>query len=294
MTDTTVDAGATTTAATSDTTATQAATDTTAQTAAATDTTATTEARPKLVDETTAATTDTSDFKVPDAYKDKPWAQKIKTQEDLYKQIDNLDGLVGKKAVVPDFEKATPEEMEEYFARTRPADKTAYDFGENVSADFAEPVTDLMHKYGVPPKIATQMAADYAAIEQAKLAEAMSSDGFKAVMQKSFGDKFDGAVSQVVALHKTHLSGDDQKMMDTLPNEYLGLVYRLSANMAKAYGAAETGQAADPKGSAPPSNDIASVQKNLRQQIRDLDNRPHTEAERVKLVEDLANTYKGR
>jgi hypothetical protein len=252
------------------------------------------DARPKLADEPVTPPPASPDFKVPDAYKDKPWANKIKTEEDLYKQIDNLDAAVGKKAVVPDFEKATPEEMEEYFARTRPADKTAYNFGDSVAEDFAAPVTDLMHKYGVPPKVATQMAADYAAIEAGKMQEAMSSDGFKAVMAKSFGDKFDGAVSQVVALHKQHLSADDQKMMDTLPNDYLGLVYRLSANMAKAYGAKETGQAADPKGSAPPSNDIAAVQKGLRQQIRDLDSKPHTAEERQKLVDDLANTYKGR
>jgi len=48
------------------------------------------DARPKLADEPVTPPPASPDFKVPDAYKDKPWANKIKTEEDLYKQIDNL------------------------------------------------------------------------------------------------------------------------------------------------------------------------------------------------------------
>ena len=41
-----------------------------------------------------------SDFVLPDEYKEKPWAAKIKSTEDLCKQVDNLRHLLARKMLI--------------------------------------------------------------------------------------------------------------------------------------------------------------------------------------------------
>lgn len=237
--------------------------------------------------------TDTPAFSVPDAYKDKPWAAKIKSQDDVYKQIDNLQGLVGKKSVVPDFEQSTPEQIEEYFSALRPADKSAYKFGDGADETFTGTVADLFSANGISAYQGNKIIEGYQAFERAQLEEARSADGFKAEMTKSFGDKYDGNVTAVVKEHKTHLSTEDQALMDSLPNSYLGLVYRLTENMRKAYGAQETGAAVD-KGGVVQGADLEGQRRDLRSKLSTLESKPHTAAEKQALIDQLTNTYKGK
>lgn len=67
-----------------------------------------------------------SDFAIPEAYKDKPWASKVKSHDDLWKQLENTQSLIGKKAIAPDFKTATPQEIEDYYSQMRPADKAEF------------------------------------------------------------------------------------------------------------------------------------------------------------------------
>lgn len=233
-----------------------------------------------------------SAFKVPDAYKDKPWASKIKSEDDLYKQIDTLDTLKGKKTVVPDFKTAKPEEVEAYFNALRPAEKTAYTMPEGADKVYSETLPDILHSSGISEYQSGKLMPQLAKLQADIFENATSAEGFKDAMTKSFGDKFDGVVAGVVKEHKTHLSVEDQKMMDTMPNEYLAMVYRLTENMRKAYGASESGDAhVEGKGGVQPP-DIGAQRKQLRADIAALDSKPHTAEDRQKLVDALQATYK--
>lgn len=254
-----------------------------------------------------AATTTTTapaanDFKLPDAYKDKPWASKIKTQDDLYKQLDETQTLIGKK-VLPqmDLSKALPEDLQKFNEAYRPADVAAYGLKDYGLAD-DHVVGNILHEAGVPIHQGRAIIEKYQAAEKASLVEATSEAGFKAIMSAKFGEAYDPVVAQTVALHKKHLSPDTQKLFDGLPNNVLGGVYELTENMRKAhsdeiaalkkeYGVVETGaQGEDNKGGIPLQN-VEEQRADLRKQIAELDKRPHSTADKKVLTDKLHATY---
>lgn len=272
---------ATTTADTTTTTATD-----TAQTQNQTDTQTDTQ---KAADQKTT-TEQTAEFKLPDAFKDKPWASKIKSQDDLYKQLDNLQTAVGKKALYPAAD-ATPEEWDAYLAGMRPESAEAYDFGAEPNEEFVAAISPILLEAGISKHQAGKLIPAYQKFEQAVLEEQTSAEGFKAEMSKSFGDKYEANVAAIVKEHKQHLTPEDQAAMDKIPNAYLGLIYRLTNAMQKAYGANENGDAHTEKSGAPVGEDIGKVRSELRQKIAALETRPHSAAEKQKLVDDLQATY---
>lgn len=255
--------------------------------------------------QTPPASPEPTAFKIPDAYKDKPYAAKIKSEDDLYKQIENLTGLVGKKTVALDYATATPEQITEHHKALAPADVKDYAFDkvEGVDPVRMGEIAPILQKAGLTVHQAQGVAKEYAAYENKMMSEATSEEGFRASMTKSFGEKYEPMVANVVEQHKKFLSPDDQKLMDAMPNEYLGGVYRLTQKMTEAhkaevaelnkkYGVEENGAAHLNKSGNVPPTDITVVRKDLRTKIAELESRPHSADEKKKLVDDLNNTYK--
>lgn len=243
-------------------------------------------------------------WQVPDAYKDKPWTAKIKSEEDLYKQIDNLTGLVGKKTITIDYATATPEEIKAHHASLAPSDVSAYGFDqiEGINAERMKVIAPIFQEEGLTPYQAKNIATKYSKIEEAALAQATSEEGFRGEMTKSFGEKYEPMVAQVVEAHKAHLTPEDQRVMDAMPNEYLGSVYRLTQKMAdahkaevaalkKQYGVEENGNAHLNKGGNIPAPDVNVVRAKLREEIQTISNRPHTAEEKQKKIDELQATY---
>lgn len=247
-------------------------------------------ASPPPVEATPAPT----EFKLPDAHKDKPWASKIKSQDDVYKTLDNLQTAIGKKSLYPAAD-ATPEEWDQYLAGMRPEDASVYEFGEGANKEFVEAISPVLLEAGISKHQAGKLIPAYQKFEAAMAEQYTSADGFKAEMVKSFGDKYDATVASIVNEHKQHLSQDDQALMDKIPNQYLGVVYRLTSAMQKAYGANEGGaDAHTQKGGAPIGEDINKVRSELRSQITALETRPHTAQEKQDLVDKLQKTYENQ
>lgn len=232
------------------------------------------------------------EFKILDAYKDKPWAFKIKSEEDLYKQIDTLDQLKGKKHAYPG-QDATPEELDKYFEGLRPESADKYNFGENhPNPEFAKNVGELLFNAGISEHQAKKIIPAYQAMEQAALEAATSADGFKAEMTKSFGEKYDAAVAGVTKEFSQHLTADDQKLIDAIPNQYLGVVYRLTAAMQKAYGVEDNGDAhAQNKSGQQQQTDWREEARAISEQIRQLETRPHTAQEKQDLINKRQSLY---
>lgn len=230
----------------------------------------------------------TKEFKVPDAFKDKPWASKIKSEDDLYKQIDTLDALKGKKYVVPGAD--TPaEEVDKYFDGLKPQEISAYEIGDDIQDK--ELIGKMMQDANLHPHQAKKLLPAYLAYEKNLLEQATSADGFKAEMVKSFGEKYDAQSQAVVNELKQHLSAEDKKVIDTIPNAYLGIVYRLVNKMQQAYGAQENGDAHTAKSGQQVQVDMVKERSDLRKQIAELDNRPHTAQEKQDLINKLQATY---
>lgn len=228
-------------------------------------------------------------YAVPEAYKDKPWAAKIKTEEDVWKQIDTLDALKGKKSIAPDFSKATPAEIEEYLSQTRPADVKAYEFGKDVDPALNAVLGESMLKYGISAYQANGVIKAFQEAEKAQF----TPEGMAEMMKGSFGDDWKKVGGTARNLTQANLSAEDKAALDKLPNQDLALVYRLVNNLTKAYGIEEKGGAHTGGGTgAPAPVDLDAKAKEIRTQLDGLSRKPHTVEERDKLVNELDAIYK--
>lgn len=232
------------------------------------------------------------DFAIPDGYKDKPWAAKIKTPDDLWKQLDNTQALVGKKMVVPDWDKADPKEIDEYIGNLRPKDKTAYKFADDVPEEQRTAYADMLHDVGIPAYQANKLIEKYMGLEKAQSAKMYDKDGFMAELKASFGDGYEKTSGDTAKVLSAHLNEKDRAALEHIPNQFLGLIYRVAASMQKAYGASEGGAAGE-GGAGGASVDQEANRKRIRGEITALDKKPHTAEDKQKLLDQLTATYKG-
>lgn len=230
-------------------------------------------------------------YKIPDAYKDKPWAAKIKSEEDLYKQIDTLDALKGKKTVVPDFTKATPSELEQYYAQTRPENKDAYQFADGTDDAIKTGLSETLFKNGITAHQANAVIKDYQAMEAESMKGMFSAEGMYAELEKAFGAEWKETGGATAKILKANLSAEDAAMMDKLPNPFLGLVYRMANNLIKGYGITESGAHTGASAGAQQPGDINKVRESLRTEIAALSIKPHTAEDKQQLVDKLNATY---
>ena len=248
---------------------------------------------PATTTEVTPTVTDPKpdEFSVPDAYKEKGWAKNIKSNDDAWKMLDNAQSLAGKKTVAPDWDKATPKEIEDYYAQLRPADKSAYQFDEGLPDEMKTAFSDMLHKHGISAKQGNDLIKDYMAVEQATAAKMYDKDGFMAELKTSFGNDYEKVAGDTAKILASHLNENDKALLDKIPNQYLGVIYRVAANLNKAYGASESGSAA----SAPSTVSVVDVEKRageIRNEIIAISRRQHTAEEKQKLVDELSNLYK--
>ncbi len=234
------------------------------------------------------------DFKVPDAYKDKPWASKVKSQEDVFKMLDGQQELIGKKTIAPiDFKTAKPEEIAKWNETMRPADVAEYGLkelglAENVQTELGK----IFHENGIPAHQGNAVVKAYSAYEKTQLEAATSADGYKKEMTTKFGDKYEAVVKASTDLHKQHLPAESQAVLEKLPNNVLAVVFELTEKMRQAYGVNETGaQVGDKSGGNIQGQDVEKTRSDLRAQIQTLSNKPHSADELQKLKDQLHATY---
>ncbi len=229
------------------------------------------------------------DFSVPESYKEKPWASKVSSSEDLWKMADNLQTMVGRKNVAPDFETATPQELESYLAQTRPESPDAYKFD---SAEDYQPsgledgFAEAFHKNGVHPAIGNQLIQDLQGVLNTASAEAYDPDKFLSSMEESFGNGYEMKTNQARQIIESNQNDADKKSMETMSNEHLALMYRLTNNLNQAYGINESGLNGE-HGTGAITPDAGEVKAAIRKEIAELNSRPHTDAEKQVLIDKL-------
>lgn len=243
-----------------------------------------------------------AEFKLPDEYKDKPWAAKIKSQDDLYKQIDTLDALKGKKSIVPNLKDATPEEREAFYAQLRGKDAAEYPIPDNKAFPTPEGYQPVISKLfmdnGVSPIQAEAIIKGYQELGAKEIGKQFDPEGFKSSMLTAFGSDWEKTTGAVRNTIKSMMSPADQKTLDAIPNNLLGVVYRTLGNTIKAadetlkkYGATESFAHLQAPNGRVASTDLTSVRQGLRDQLAALSMRPHTAAEQSAIIDQLNKTY---
>ena len=238
-----------------------------------------------------------TDFALPDAYKEKSWASKVKNQDDLYKLIDNQEGLIGKKTIHPiDYENASAEEIAAHHSKIAPEDVSAYTWAEHSMPEITEPMGAIFKEAGIHPKQAELITSKFdeviGQLAAGQLASDTSEDGYFKIMEESFGDNFKKEVAFVENNLRQHASDDDKKLFDGVDNNTRAAIDRTVHNILKAYGANESGAQGEGGNGSPAIGDVKETQTNLRQEIRSLSTRPHSADEKQALIDKLNATYK--
>jgi hypothetical protein len=241
-----------------------------------------------------------SSFKIPDEYKDKPWAAKVTSEAELWKQLANTQELIGKKSIVPDLKTATPEDREAFYAQMRPADVSEYQFaGEPVPA-LKEGLAKAMMENGISATQANPVIAKYQELGQAEQEKLFDPEAFKTTMKTSFGDNWEQSTGVAYNNLKAMMSPEDQAMMGALPNPYVSMIYRTlinvdkaTQNMMKRYGVKETALAhfSDPAATNNAGGDIEGKRATIRGQLAKLTSGFHTHEQKADLVKQLSDTY---
>jgi len=251
-----------------------------------------------------------TDFTLPDEYKEKTWAGKIKSQEDAYKQIDNLTELIGKKTIKPiNYEEATPEEIAAHHSSLAPEDVKDYGLtdGDGDPA-FAEAVGGIFQKYGVDKYQAKGLAGEINAVAAKMVEEKTKADtseeGYMKLMEESFGEDYKEQAGIVEKSLKEHAaSDDDRKALDELDNTQRALVDRTVHSLTKHYetriktllkehGITETSAQVEADKGSNSGVDINEVRSDLRNKMAELGTRQHTAQELQVLKDKLDATYK--
>ena len=239
------------------------------------------------------------DFKIPDAYKDKPWAAKVKSMDDVFKQLDNLDQLAGKKSIVPDLKTATPEEREAFYAQTRPKDLNAYVIADEINGfpiapETKEGVRKIFSENGISEVQGNAVIEAYNKLGDAMIKKQFDVEDLKATMKANFGDQGEAVIGKVRNTIKGMMTPEDQAMLDRMPNNYLGPVYRTLGNVIQRFGVKETDtahfQGAGNAGGT--AQDVVTQRAGIRAEIAKLGSQPHTTEEANALRQKLADTYK--
>lgn len=233
-------------------------------------------------------------YKIPDAYKDKPWAAKIKSEDDLYKQIDTLDALKGKKQVVPDFKTATPAEIEQYYAQTRPESKDAYTFSDDTMPELKGALSESLFKNGITAVQANALIKDYESVMGEQVKGMYSAEGMNEALKQSFGDEWEKVGGTTARILKSNLNTADAALLDKMPNNTLGLIYRMANNLIKGYGITEKGAHTEAPGGNQQPADIDAKRTALRAEIAAFSTRPHTADEKQAKIDELNATYQNQ
>ena len=246
-----------------------------------------------------------NDFVLPDEYKDKAWAGKVKSQDDAYKQIENLTALVGKKTIAPiDYATASTEDIDTYHASLAPADISAYKFSEGADPENVKTIGEAFQKFGLNPYQAEGITSVVAEMASKQQSADRTEEGYAAAMVESFGEDYTDKVNLVNSVIKANVVSDaDKAFVEGMDNKDLGFLNRLVhsisqkseervAAILKEHGVTETGaQLEGAKGTNSGVN-IADVRSDIRNKISAMDKRQHTAQEKSDLMKKLADTYK--
>ena len=248
---------------------------------------------------------ETNDFSLPDAYKEKSWAAKVKSQEDVYKLVDNLNQLVGKKQVPFDYEHATPEEITAYHASIAPKDLGAYEFP-NADDPVAKAIGEAFRSSGLSgvqgKAVVQSLAPMIQKMEEERVAGLKDAGKYTEISKKEFGDGYEAVLAKVNKAIVESVPKELGAAFDDMPNEHRHAVnvainkivsgYEAKfAEVVKQYGIKESGA----QGGVNPSSaatDKVSLQKSIRAELRAMDGRPHTAQEKQALITRLNETYK--
>lgn len=164
-------------------------------------------------------------FAVPEAFAEKPWSANIKSEEDLYNQFDNLQGLIGKKSI-PNAD-SSDDDWNSFYDQLRPESSDKYELNlpegveAEVDADLQGKYKDLFHQIGLTPKQAQQLFEGDLALKAAMQGTEPTPEELDADFNDKMVGKFGEDASKVLGSTMKALSGIDKETIESFSNDQL-------------------------------------------------------------------------
>ena len=180
-------------------------------------------------------------LKVPEEFSGKGYIKNLVdengevTIQQAFKEIDDLQGLKGKKTIAFDYDNSTEEQIQEHIESSRPENAEVYKV-DGVSEALMPDIKNLFYDNGINPHEADRLVQGYMAIEKAQMAKLQSDEGFKEEIKNSFEENSEAVAKSIAKAMKDSQNEADQKITNTLLNPQLGMVYRLVNTLIKDFG----------------------------------------------------------
>lgn len=237
-------------------------------------------------------------FAIPEAHKSKPWAAKIKSQDDIFAQLDHLTEAVGKKEVPFDYATAKPEEIEAHLAVRRPAKPEDYKIGKEGDAEeVVSGMKAVAHKAGLDEYQANIMLEQFREYETAKKQAAFDSDDYNKRAEEAFGKDFKVEAGKSSNLLIANVSPEEKEFFEkNFPNQHAIFVHKLLNKLIKQYGIVESDRGGG-GGKGGGGGNIEAIEKQIsekRSEIMALNKRPHTAEQKQRLVAELTSLTEKR
>lgn len=232
-------------------------------------------------------------FSIPDEYKEAGYAKNFKSQDDVWKALDNAQALIGKKTVgVPDWDNATDEEIQGYYDKVRPESSEGYDF---FSEDFEgekETYQAMFHEAGLSKKQAETLFNSYQADMKSKQAQAYSQEGLDTVLSEKLGDNYKEAYNESKPVLASNLSKESKEALNGLPNEFLGIFVEFANNVRNKYGIDDASKAGDTKPDGAHVVDKKAEHARLFNELKVMERNPNaTPQMRKEITDQISKLY---
>ena len=241
-------------------------------------------------------------IEIPEEYKDKGWIanKKFESVNDLFKEIDELQSLKGKKTVPIDFDNADEEEIKKYFEQITPKEIKAYDWkdpeDENGEYNFTDEEKEIFGK--------AFQEAGLSKYQGNKLIETMinrreeinkklyDKEGFENALKEIFKEEDDWKkTAGETANSLKQILGDDAKKLDGVPNDVLALIYKVHHQTIKDYAINEGKDRGTGGQTGNSQEDIEAKRTELRNKIDSLRFKQGAHKELETLNKQLLETY---
>lgn len=219
------------------------------------------------------------EWKLPPEFEKASWAAKVKSQEDVYKLVDNLNSAIGKKAIVPTEETHSPEEVERYYNEMlRPKDIEAYTLPTEeegyVPSGFEQDFKTMAHEAGLSPRQWSIISQKFNEFGQKQYEASIDPNAFAQQFQETFKTKDDSFRKQLDSFIVDALGEQTATEIFNMPNEAALHYYKTMDAIRKKFGAQESGLPANSQPSSPTQAKSLSDQRGeIREKLIEANNK---------------------
>lgn len=187
---------------------------------------------------------------IPEEYRDKPYLKDFlskpvgpDTYKELFKKVDGLETVVGKKSIGIPAADADPKEVEAFYSKLRPETPDAYDFPVGKDADpvFLKAIKETFHAAGVSKGQSLKVVeglkkAIDAQTAGAAAAQKAHNDEFDAMTAKAFGPESATVMANAKAMLAENAPDSVKPFIADLDNKSLAVMAGVLDSLKKRYG----------------------------------------------------------